>query len=107
MIPTHGLLANPTPNMIDPTTGNVLPTNLIRPNYPGRGAITQRVFLDELHRNYNAIQMEVRRRLANGLAWASNYTGSVTKQYTAYDWYRTPRTTKRGTRTRTAAGRTT
>ena len=33
--------------------------------------------------------MEVRRRLANGLAWAVNYTGSVTKQYTAYDWYRT------------------
>ena len=42
----------------------MLPTNLIRPNYPGRGAITQRVFLDELYRNYNAIQLEVRRRLA-------------------------------------------
>ena len=67
----------------------MLPTNLIRPNYPGRGAVSQRVFLDELYRNYNAIQMEVRRRLANGLAWAVNYTGSVTKQYTAYDWYRT------------------
>ena len=76
--------------MIDRTTGNVLPTDLIRPNYPGRGAITQRVFLDELYRNYNAIQVEVRRRLAGGLAWAVNYTGSVTKQYTAYDWYRTP-----------------
>ncbi len=87
--PDPRLLANPTPNMIDPTTGNVLPTNLIRPNYPGRGAITQRVFLDELYRNYNAIQMEVRRRLAHGLAWAVNYTGSVTKQYSAYDWYRT------------------
>ena len=88
--PDPRLVANPTPNMIDPTTGNVLPTNLIRPNYPGRGAITQRVFLDEMYRNYNAIQVEVRRRLANGLAWAANYTGSVTKQYTAYDWYRTP-----------------
>ena len=86
--PDPRLVANPTPSMIDPTTGNVLPTNLIRPNYPGRGAITERVFLDELYRNYNAIQLEVRRRLAGGLAWAVNYTGSVTKQYTAYDWYR-------------------
>jgi hypothetical protein len=88
--PDPRLLANPTPDMIDRTTGNVLPTNLIRPNYPGRGAITQRVFLDELYRNYNAIQLEVRRRLYGGLAWAVNYTGSVTKQYTGYDWYRTP-----------------
>ena len=88
--PDPRLLANPTPDMIDKTTGNVLPTNLIRPNYPGRGAITQRVFLDELYRDYNAIQMEVRRRLAGGLAWAVNYTGSITKQYTGYDWYRNP-----------------
>lgn len=86
--PDPRLVANPTPSMIDPTTGNVLPTNLIRPNYPGRGAITQRVFLDELYRNYNGIQVEVRRRLVHGLAWAVNYTGSVTKQYAAYDWYR-------------------
>ena len=64
--PDPRLVANPTPSMIDPTTGNVLPTNLIRPNYPGRGAITERVFLDELYRNYNAIQVEVRRRLAEG-----------------------------------------
>ena len=76
--PDPRLVANPTPSMIDRTTGNVLPTNLIRPNYPGRGAITERVFLDELYRNYNAIQLEVRRRLANGFAWAANYTGSVT-----------------------------
>ena len=62
--PDPRLLANPTPYMIDRTTGNVLPTNLIRPNYPGRGAVTQRVFLDELYRNYNAIQFEVRRRLS-------------------------------------------
>ena len=62
--PDPRLLANPTPDMIDRTTGNVLPTNLIRPNYPGRGGITQRVFLDELYRNYNGIQVEVRRRLA-------------------------------------------
>jgi len=87
--PDPRLLANPTPAMIDRTTGNVLTTNLIRPNYPGRGAITQRVFLDEMYRNYNAIQFEVRRRLAHGLAWAANYTGSMTKQYTAYDWFRT------------------
>ena len=31
-----------TPDMIDPTTGNVLPTNLIRPNFPGRGGISKR-----------------------------------------------------------------
>jgi hypothetical protein len=88
--PDPRLVANPSPNMIDRTTGNVLPTVFIRPNYPGRGAITQRVFVDEMHRNYHAIQFEVRRRLANGFAWAVNYTGSVTEQYTAYDWYRTP-----------------
>jgi hypothetical protein len=86
--PDPRLLANPTPDMIDRTTGNVLPTNLIRPNYPGRGGISQRVFLGELYRNYNAIQMEVRRRLYSGLAFAVNYTGSITKQYTGYDWYR-------------------
>ena len=88
--PDPRLVANPTPDMIDRTTGNVLPTNLIRPNFPGRGTVTQRVFLDELYRNYNGIQVEVRRRLADGLAWAVNYTGSITKQYAAYDWFRTP-----------------
>jgi hypothetical protein len=82
------LLANPTPDMIDPTTGNVLPTNLIRPNFPGRGSITKRMWRDDMHRNYHAIQMEVRRRLANGFAWAVNYTGSILEQYTAFDWYR-------------------
>ena len=87
--PDPRLVANPTPTLIDRTTGNVLPTNFIRPNYPGRGAITRRVFLDEMYRNYNAIQVEVRRRLSNGFAWAANYTGSVTKVYTAYDWFRT------------------
>jgi hypothetical protein len=87
--PDPRLVANPTPDMIDRTTGNVLPTNFIRPNYPGRAGISERVFLDEMYRNYNAIQFEVRRRLAGGFAWAANYTGSVTKQYTAYDWFRT------------------
>jgi hypothetical protein len=86
--PDPRLLANPTPDMIDRTTGNVLPTNLIRPNYPGRAGITQRIFLDELYRNYNAVQVEVRRRLYSGLAFAVNYTGSITKQFTGYDWYR-------------------
>ena len=57
------------------------------PTTPVAAAVTQRVFLDELYRNYNGIQVEVRRRLADGLAWAVNYTGSVTKQYAAYDWY--------------------
>ncbi len=87
--PDPRLVANPTPDMIDRTTGNVLPTVFIRPNYPGRGGISQRVFLDEMYRNYHAIQFEIRRRLANGFAFAANYTGSVTKQYTAYDWFRT------------------
>jgi Carboxypeptidase regulatory-like domain/TonB-dependent Receptor Plug Domain len=86
--PLPQLVANPTPDMIDRTTGNVLPTNFIRPNYPGRGGISERVFLDEMYRNYHAIQFEVRRRLANGFAWAANYTGSVTRQYQNYDWFR-------------------
>jgi hypothetical protein len=82
-------LVNPTPDMIDPTTGNVLPTNFIRPNFPGRAAISQRMFRDDMYRKYHAIQMEVRRRLYNNLAFAVNYTGSVTEQYTFYDWFRT------------------
>jgi hypothetical protein len=88
--PDPRLVANPTPAMIDRTTGNVLPTVFIRPNFPGRGAVTQREFRDDMYRNYHAIQFEVRRRLANGFAWAANYTGSVTEVYTAFDWYRTP-----------------
>jgi hypothetical protein len=93
--PDPRLVANPPASMIDRTTGNVLPTNFIRPNYPGRGAITQRVFRDDMYRNYNAIQFEVRRRLSNGFAWAANYTGSVTKQYAAFDWFRTPEENER------------
>ena len=93
--PDPRLIANPTPAMIDRTTGNVLPTSLIRPNFPGRGAITQRVFRDDMFRKYNAVQIEVRRRLAHGLAWAVNYTGSVTKAYTAFDWFRTPEENRR------------
>jgi hypothetical protein len=42
-----------------------------------------------MYRDYNAIQFEIRRRLANGFAFAANYTGSVTRQYTGYDWFRT------------------
>ena len=106
--PDPRLVANPTPDMIDRTTGNVLPTNLIRPNYPGRGAITQRVFLDELYRNYNAIQLEVRRRLANGsrLGRELHRVGhqAVHRPMTGSG---PRRRTRRGTRTRTAAGRTT
>jgi hypothetical protein len=86
--PDPRLVANPRPDMIDRTTGNVLPTNLIRPNYPGRGAITQRVFRDDMYRNYHGFQIEVRRRLAHGLAWAVNYTGSVMESYTSFDWFR-------------------
>jgi hypothetical protein len=77
--PDPTLVANPPPSMIDRTTGNVLPTDFIRPNYPGRAAVPQRVFLNEMYRDYNAIQFEIRRRLANGFAFAANYTGSVTK----------------------------
>ena len=73
--PDPRLVANPPPSMIDRTTGNVLPTDFIRPNYPGRAGVPQRVFLDEMYRDYNAIQFEIRRRLANGFAFAANYTG--------------------------------
>ena len=38
-IPLPQLVANPPPGMIDRTTGNVLPTDFIRPNYPGRGGV--------------------------------------------------------------------
>ena len=82
--PDPTLVANPTPSMIDRddrqrAADQLHPSQLPRP----RRRVTQRVFLDELYRNYNAIQFEIRRRLANGFAWAANYTGSVTKQYTA------------------------
>lgn len=84
------LLVNPTPDMIDPTTGNVLPANLIRPNFPGRGGISKRMFRDDMYENYHAIQVEVRRRLADNFAWAVNYTASIKKQYTDFEWFRTP-----------------
>jgi hypothetical protein len=47
------------------------------------------MFRDDMYRKYHAIQMEVRRRLYNNLAWAVNYTGSITEQYTSFDWFRT------------------
>src|SRR5687768_7659389 len=92
--PDPRLLANPTPSMIDRTTGNVLPTSLIRPNFPGRGGISQRVFRDDMYRKYNGFQIEVRRRLAHGLAWAVNYTGSIMETYQTFDWFRTPEENK-------------
>ena len=91
--PDPRLVANPTPDMIDRTTGNVLPTNFIRPNYPGRGG-------DHPARLPGRDAPQLQRHPVRGpppprerLRLGGNYTGSVTKQYTAYDWFRTPRTT--------------
>ena len=44
-----------------------------------------------MYRNYHAIQFEVRRRLANGFAWAVELHGLGHRSSTRrYDWFRTP-----------------
>ena len=87
--PDPRLLANPTPDMIDRTTGNVLPTNLIRPNYPGRGgdhpARLPGRAVPQLQRDPVGSPPPARRRARLG----GELHGSVTEQYTGYDWYRT------------------
>jgi hypothetical protein len=82
-------ILTPRPDQIDPTTGNALPTNFIRP-YVGRAGINERVWIPQHYQSYHSIQVTVQRRLLNGFAFIASYTGSLRKQYTDYDWYRTP-----------------
>ena len=70
---------------------------------PGRGAITQRVFLDEMHRNYNAIQFEVRRRLRTASPGPRTTPGRSPRSTPRMTGSGPPRTTKPGTPTRTGS----
>jgi hypothetical protein len=82
-------VANPRPDQIDRTTGNVLPANFLRP-FIGRGDINVRAWIPDHYQRYDSIQAAVTRRLSEGLALTASYTGSLRKTYTQYDWYRTP-----------------
>src|SRR5690606_38820956 len=61
----------------------------LRP-YFGRAGITLRTQIPEHHQTYHSIQIELRRRLANGFAFSVNYTGSRRQEFFNWDWYRTP-----------------
>jgi hypothetical protein len=81
-------IINPRPDQIDPTTGNVLPDNFLRP-YIGRGAINVRAWMPEHYQSYHSIQVSVTRRLSQGFGFSASYTGSLRKQFTNWDWFRT------------------
>jgi hypothetical protein len=94
-------IINPRPDQIDPTTGNVLPDNFLRP-FIGRGAINVREWMPEHYQDYHSIQVGLTRRLSQGFAFSASYTGSLRKQFTAWDWYRTADANRR--RHESAAG---
>jgi hypothetical protein len=94
-------IITPRPDQIDPTTGNALPTNFIRP-YLGRAGINERVWIADHYQSYHAIQVSVQRRLSQGFAFQASYTGSRRKQYDSYDWFRTPEDNR--SRNESAAG---
>ena len=89
--PDPRLVANPTPDMIDRTTGNVLPTNLIRPNYPGRGgghpARLPRRAVPQLQRDPDGSPPPAGRMASPGPSTTPGRSRSSTP---AYDWFRTP-----------------
>lgn len=80
---------NPRTDQIDPTTGNILPDNFIRP-YIGRAGINVRSWIDGHYQAYHSIQVSVQRRMSNGFAFGASYTGSRQTTFTGWDWYRTP-----------------
>ena len=97
-------IITPRPDQIDPTTGNALPTNFLRP-YIGRAGINQRVWIDGQYQRYDALQVSVQRRLSQGFAFQASYTGSIRKQWQgggSYDWFRTPEDNR--SRNESAAG---
>jgi hypothetical protein len=76
--------ANFDPLNADPTQPTrPLPTNFLRPKYPGYGDITQRQFLG--HTNYNALQVSLNRRFSKGLMFGVAYTWSHSLGTTTFD----------------------
>ena len=94
-------IINPSPGDIDPTTGNVLPDNFLRP-YLGRAAINERAWIPDHYQTYHAIQIGMTRRLSQGFAFSAWYTGSLREQFTGWDFYRTAADNR--TRFESAAG---
>jgi hypothetical protein len=80
-------LANPTADMIDPTTGNVLPLNFLRP-FAGRDAINERMWIPDHYQSYHSIQVGVTKRLSRGLAFNASYTGALRTTFNNWDWFR-------------------
>jgi hypothetical protein len=80
-------LLNPRADQIDPTTGNLLPLNFIRP-YIGRDTINVRTWIPEHFQAYHAIQVGVSKRLSRGIAFNVSYTGAMRTQYDAWTFYR-------------------
>jgi hypothetical protein len=80
-------LLNPRADQVDPTTGNLLPLNLIRP-YVGRDTINVREWLPDHYQRYHAIQVGVTKRLSRGIAFNASYTGAMRTTYANWDWYK-------------------
>ena len=102
-------IITPRPDQIDPTTGNALPTNFLRP-YIGRAGINERVWIDGQYQRYDALQVSVQRRLSQGFAFQARTrvpSGSSGRAAAAMTGTAHPRTTGAATRAQPAAGRTT
>ena len=81
-------IVSPRPDQIDPTTGNVLPDNFLRP-FVGRAAINVRTWNPDHYQSYHSIQVSATKRLSRGFAFTASYTGSRRTTYNNFDWYRT------------------
>ena len=64
--------------------GNALPTDLIRPAYPGYAGV--RLWEFSAYSNYKALQTTVSRRFYKGLMFTANYTRSSAKGIASDDW---------------------
>ena len=58
-------------------------TSLLRTNYPGSGAISVRTFNGRS--DYEGLQLNVKRRMSNGLLWTAAYTWSHSFALSAFD----------------------
>lgn len=80
-------IVSPRPDQIDPTTGNLLPLNFIRP-YAGRDAINIRTWIPDHYQSYHSFQVGVTKRVSKGIAFNASYTGALRTTYNNWDWYR-------------------
>ncbi|HEY3441319.1 MAG TPA: carboxypeptidase regulatory-like domain-containing protein [Paludibaculum sp.] len=71
---------------VDPTTGGLYTTNLIRSmvGFKGVGAVP--MFTNDRQSNYNSLQVQVNRRAGKNITWSANYTWSKTLIYERQQW---------------------